>query len=49
MTVYSFDLDLVTLMLKPDLDGVKMYLHNLAITVQKVLPEQTDRQTDRPE
>ena len=59
MMFYSFDLDLdpITLILKLDLDMVKMYLQAknevLAVEVQKLEPEQTDRQThtqtDRPE
>ena len=43
----SFDLGPMTLILKLNLDMVKMYQHTenelLAMTVQKLLPEQTDR------
>ena len=48
---YDPDLDLMTLILKLDLDMVKMYLYSEneihSVAVQKFQPEQTDTQTDR--
>ena len=51
MKFYSFDLDLMTLMLKLDMDIIKMYVCTkkkfLPLAVQKLSSEQTHRQKHR--
>ena len=51
MKFYSFDLDLMTLMLKLDMDIIKMYVCTkkkfLPSAVQKLSSEQTHRQKHR--